>query len=137
MTKFLRRTYSRYSKLGKGRKKKQKWRRPTGRDNKIRERRKGYPARVGIGYKKGKDESKKIFKIDSLKDLENVKKNAVVILGKIGKKKKIEIAKKAKEKKIEISNLNIKKFLKKAEKKQKTKEKKEESTKENKKEKKK
>ena len=40
MVKFLRRTWSRYSKLGKRRKKKQVWRKPTGRDNKMREKRK-------------------------------------------------------------------------------------------------
>ena len=51
MPKFLRRISNRYSKLGKRRKKKQIWRRPTGRDNKMRERRKGYPARVSVGYK--------------------------------------------------------------------------------------
>jgi len=38
MKKFLRRTWSRYSKLGRKRKKKQKWRKPTGRDNKMREK---------------------------------------------------------------------------------------------------
>ena len=51
MVEFLRRVGSRFSKLGKGRKKKQKWRRPTGRDNKMREKRRGYPAVVKIGYK--------------------------------------------------------------------------------------
>ena len=48
--KFLRRTSSRYSKLGKGRKKKQIWRRPTGRHNKMRNKRNGYPVIVSIGY---------------------------------------------------------------------------------------
>jgi ribosomal protein L32E len=38
--KFLRRIWSRYSKLGKKRKKKQVWRKPRGRDNKMREKRK-------------------------------------------------------------------------------------------------
>ena len=131
--KFLRRTWSRYSKLGRKRKKKQVWRRPTGRDNKMREKRKGYPAVVSIGYKKAKDEHKKIVKINNLKDLDKIQKDEIIILGKMGKKKKIEIARKAKEKKIEISNLNIEKFLKSIEKKE-EKKKVEEKPKENKKE---
>jgi len=40
-----------------------------------------------------------------------IKKNEVVIIGKIGQKKKIEIAKIAKAKKIVIYNLNVEKFL--------------------------
>ena len=130
MTKFLRRTWSRYSKLGKRRKKKQVWRRPTGRDNKMREKRKGYPARVSIGYKKGKNEKKEIIRIDNQKNLAKIQKDEIVVLGKMGKKKKIEIVKKAREKKIKISNLNIEKFLKSVEKKnvkKKAEEKKEES----------
>ena len=111
MVKFLRRISSRYSKLGKRRKKKQVWRRPTGRDNKMRERRRGYPVRVSIGYKKG-EEIKKIV-ISNPKELEEIDKKAIIVVGNIGKKKKIEIAKKAKEMKIKLSNLNTNKFLEK------------------------
>jgi len=116
--KFLRRVWSRYSKLGKRRKKKQVWRKPKGRDNKMREKRKGYPAVVSIGYKKdaksrGKIQDKQIVIIMNIKDLEKIKKNQIAIIGKIGKKKKIEIAEKAKDKKIQVHNLNIEKFLKK------------------------
>ncbi len=121
MVKFLRRISNRYSKLGKRRKKKQIWRRPTGRDNKMRERRKGYPARVSIGYKSDKKDQKEIIVIKNVGELENIKKNVQVIVGNVGKKKKIEIVKKAKEKKIEIQNLNIKNFLKEVEKNKKTK----------------
>ncbi len=117
--KFLRRTSNRYSKLGKRRKKKQIWRRPTGRDNKMREKRKGYPAVVSIGYKTNKKEHQNIVNVENLKDLAKVQKNDVVIFGKMGKKKKIELAKKAKEMKIEISNLNVGKFLKEIEEKKK------------------
>jgi len=116
MVEFLRRVGSRFSKLGKGRKKKQKWRRPTGRDNKMREKRKGYPAVVKIGYKQDKKLSGAINEktpviIMNLNDLKKIKKNEVVIIGKIGQKKKIEIAKIAKAKKIVIYNLNVEKFL--------------------------
>ncbi len=116
--KFLRRTWSRYSKLGKRRKKKQVWRRPTGRDNKMREKRKGYPCVVSVGYKKdgkmvGTIEGKKPVIIENIKGLENVKKNELVIFGSVGKKKKMEIAKKAKQMKIQIYKTNINKFVEK------------------------
>lgn len=118
MVTFLRRTSNRYSRLGKKRKKKQVWRRPTGRDNKMREKRRGYPAVVSVGYKRSKkikgkikDKTPKIVK--NLKELEELKKDEIAVIGKIGTKKKVEIVKKAKEKGIEIYNVNIKKFLKK------------------------
>ena len=108
---FLRRTSNRYSKLGKGRKKKQIWRRPTGRDNKMREKRRGYPARVSIGYKK--TEKEKEIVIQNPKELEKVNKKSIIVVGNIGKKKKIEIVKKAKELKIQLSNINVNTFLEK------------------------
>ena len=115
--KFLRRVWTRHSKLGRKRKKKQIWRRPTGRDNKMREKRRGYPATVNIGYsteksERGKIEDRKPVIVNNIKELENVKNNEIAILSNIGKKKKIEIIKIAKEKKIKIYNLNIDKFLK-------------------------
>ena len=138
MAKFLRRTWNRYGKLGKKRKKKQVWRRPKGRDNKMREKRQGYPRVVSVGYKKTKSEKKNIRVIRNLRDLEKARKNEIIIMGNIGKKKKIEMAKKAKKMKIPVQNLNIEKFLKKSEKQKEKKEeiKKEEKTKEQRKEKK-
>jgi len=109
--KFLRRDSVRYSKLGK--KKKQKWKKPAGRDNKMREKRRGYPKVVSIGYKKEKKLRKSAVIVKNVKDLETMKKDNIIIIGKVGKKKKIEIAKKAKELKIKIRNLNVEKFLKK------------------------
>jgi len=132
--KFLRRDWNRNPKLGKGRKKKQVWRRPTGRDNKMREKRKGYPSIVSIGYKKSNEERNKIkdkapIKVFNIKELENVKKGQIVILGKMGKKKKKELATEIKKRGIEVANLNVNKFLKGFEKKtkQNTEEKKNES----------
>jgi large subunit ribosomal protein L32e len=110
---FLRRTWNRYSKLGKKRKKKQVWKRPTGRDNKMREKRRGYPAVVSIGYKKDKKSRKKILVIRNSKDLDSIKKDCIVVIGNVGKKKKIEILQKAKGKKIKFQNINAEKFLKK------------------------
>jgi large subunit ribosomal protein L32e len=114
--KFLRRKNKAYSKLGKGRKKKQIWRRPTGRDNKMREKRRGVPAVVSVGYKTAKKDVEKSVVIMNLNDLKNVKEGIKIIVGKIGNKKKVDIAKYAKEKKVELSNLNVEKFLKKIEK---------------------
>jgi len=110
MKKFLRRSWDRYSKLGKKRKKKQKWRNPKGRDNKMRERTKGHPKTVNTGYKT--PIKKKLVLINNVSELEKVK-GKKVMMRKIGKRKKIEIAKKAKEMKISIQNLNVEKFLKK------------------------
>lgn len=116
--KFIRRTWKKYSKLGRRRKNLQKWRRPTGRDNKMREKRKGRPQIVSIGFStnkktRGMIKEKKPIIVNNEKDLEKVGKNEIVILGKIGKKKKIQIVEKAKENKIEIYKVNIKKFIKK------------------------
>lgn len=129
MPKFLRHTSHKYSKLGLRRKKKQIWRRPTGRDNKMREQRRGKPALVAIGYstdkkQRGKINNKTPIIINHISQLQNVKKENIILLGKIGKKKKMEIAKKAKEMKLEIYKLNIDKFIKMNEKKAESKDKK-------------
>ena len=123
MTKdFIRRTANRYSKLGKRRKKKQVWRRPTGRDNKMRERIKGHPKVVSVGYKKNnKLIGKIIITVKNVRDLEGTKKQHVIKIGHIGRKKKIEIVKIMKERKLEAINLDVGKFLKKIEKENKTK----------------
>ncbi len=126
--KFLRRISNRYSKLGKRRKKKQIWRRPTGRDNKMRERRRGYPARVNIGYKNPEQEKNII--VNNVKELERIGKKDNIVVGNVGKKKKIEIVKKAKELNINLLNLNINKFLEKNKPKKKKEEPKKEKPKE-------
>lgn len=117
MPKFLRHTKHKYSKLGLRRKKKQVWRRPTGRDNKMREQRRGHPAIVSIGYStdkktKGNIMGKTPIIVRNVSDIQKIQKNQIALLGKIGKKNKIEIAKKAKELNVEIYKLNIEKFLK-------------------------
>jgi large subunit ribosomal protein L32e len=132
MPKFLRHTAHKYSKLGLRRKKKKIWRRPTGRDNKMREKRRGHPAVVSIGYSTAKKTRGNIMEktpvmVRNVQDLQRVQKNQIAMLSGIGKKKKIEIAKKAKELKIEIYMLNIEKFLKANEKKSKKEEKKTET----------
>ena len=134
MPKFVRHTSHKYSKLGLRRKKKQVWRRPTGRDNKMREKRKGKPAIVAIGYstnkkEKGKINNKTPVVVNNVRQLENIQKNQIVVLGRIGKKNKIEIAEKANELKIEIYKFNPQKYLKMNKKKDKKIEKKEKENK--------
>lgn len=125
--KFLRRDSARFSKFGKRRKKILGWRKPKGRDNKMREKRKGYAPVVSIGYSSDKDKINKIkektpIMINNVKDLEKLKKNSIGIVGNVGKKKKSEIAKRAKEMKVELYNLNPELTLKKIEKKENLKE---------------
>ena len=120
--KFIRRNWTKASRLGKGRKKKQVWRAPKGRHNKMRKKRKGYPIKVMVGFGQDKKErnlikNQKPVIVNNLKELEKIKHGEIAIVGKIGNKKRIEIAKKAKEKKIPIHNINVNKMLKKIEKK--------------------
>jgi len=118
MVNFLRKGWFRYSKLGRKRKNKQVWKRPSGRDNKMREKRRGYPAVVSVGYgtkkqERGLIDGRKPIKIMTMKDLTKIKKNEIGIFGKIGRKKMLKMAKLAEEKGIKIFNLNIKKLLRK------------------------
>jgi ribosomal protein L32E len=117
MPKFLRHTKHKYSKLGLRRRNKQVWRRPTGRDNKMREQRRGHPALVAIGYSTDKKERGKIDKrtpvmVRNVSEMSKIGKHQIAVLGNVGMKNKIEIAKKAKELKMDIYKMNIDKFLK-------------------------
>jgi len=117
--KFLRRDAKRFSKFGKGKGKKSSWKKPKGRDNKMREKKKGYPKIVSIGYKSPKKIRKEKFieiRINNINDLSKIKNDKVGFVGKVGKKKKVEIIKKAKGMKIKLKNFNINSFLKKNEK---------------------
>lgn len=121
MVKFLRRDASRFSKFGKGRGKKATWKKPKGRDNKMREKRRGYPAVVSIGYRsdkkaRGTIQEKTPVSVMNINDLKKIGKENIGVVGNVGKKKKIEIVKKAKEMKIELKNINVEAFLKKLDK---------------------
>ncbi len=110
--KFLRRDIGFHLRIGKKRRKKQVWRRPKGRDNKMRESRKGRPPLVSIGYKR-KREKKSAIIVHNLQDLEKIRQSHdPIILGKVGRKKKTEILRKASEMKLNFQNINIGKFLK-------------------------
>lgn len=114
MAKFLRTDYMRYSKLGKNRKKLQKWRKPKGRHNKMREHRFGYPRMPTIGHKNDKTERGKIgglvpIRVENMKELSKATKKNIIILARVGAKKKMEIMKKANEMGIPIQNVGGKK----------------------------
>jgi len=107
--KFLRSDTRRHLRLGKRRKKLQKWRRPRGRHSKIRRKRMGYPLKPSPGFKtslktSGLIQGLKPILVHNLKELEAANKNSIVIIARIGAKKKIEILKKAQELKIKIAN---------------------------------
>jgi len=114
--KFLRRDWQKRIKL-RNRRKKLKWRRPKGRDNQMRLKRKGYAPVVSIGYGTKKStrnliHGKKPVIIYNLNELLAVQADKMPILSAtLGAKKKIEIARKAIEKKIKILNFNPEKFL--------------------------
>ena len=114
MTIFLRRIYNRYHKLGKKKGKNRVWRKPKGRDNKMREKRRGYAPVVSVGYRKKKSEKEEIPVIRSINDISKISKGQKIILGNVGRKKKIELLKMMEEKGIIIKNINVKKFRKSA-----------------------
>ena len=104
--KFLRQDWMRHSKLGKNRKKLQRWRRPKGRHSKMRNKRVNYPKNPLIGYKsQRKSMPGKPLLIHNMSELLAAKKGAKVIIARIGARKKIELIKKAQEEGIAILNL--------------------------------
>jgi large subunit ribosomal protein L32e len=115
--KFLRTNVNQYSKLGVRRKKKQKYRKSKGRDNKIRLKMKGHLRNVAVGFrsaraKRGLITGLKPVLIHNVKELLKIKEGEIGIIARIGDKKRMEIAKIALEKNIKLENLNAKKFLK-------------------------
>jgi len=106
---FKRRDSVRYGKLGKS-SRKVKWRKPKGRDNKMRLSMKSYPKSVSIGFKSPKNKSGKINGLTTklvynLNDLKKLDKNIAIIIAKVGIKKKLEIIKEAEKNKIKIINI--------------------------------
>ena len=112
MTAFLRRIYNRYHKLGKKKGKNRVWRKPKGRDNKLRDKRRGYGPTVSVGYRQKESERGRFLVVRNVPELLKVSKGQEVVFGKVGKKKKIELVKLAGEKGIVVLNVNSKKFLK-------------------------
>jgi len=113
--KFSRRDSVRFSKLGKNRKNLQKWIKPKGRDNKMRLKMKGYPLHPTVGDKSKKSDYGKIdgltpVLVHNISELENLDKNSIVIIARVGKKKKMDIIKKADEMKLKIKNIRKEKI---------------------------
>lgn len=112
--KFLRSESARHMRIGKNRKKLQKWRKPRGKSDKVRLEKKNRPLKVKIGYRESKKTSGLIkglkpFLVKNLQDIEKINKENIAIIARIGAKKKIEIIKKLNEKKIMIFNVRDKK----------------------------
>ncbi len=110
---FVRQKSLKFSKLGKGRKKLQRWRKPKGRDSKMRLKMKGHPSAPTVGHKSSRKQAGlvhglKPVLVHNLKELEQAPKNSIVLLAKIGAKKKIEIIAEAEKKNIKILNLGRK-----------------------------
>ncbi len=120
---FLRRDWNKKSKLGRKRKKKQIWRKPKGRHNKLREKFRGKSKQPSIGYgsdriAKGKINGMRPIIVNNVQELldSRSKKDISVIISKtVGILKKIDIAKKAIELNIKIMNLDAEQFLNKIE----------------------
>lgn len=118
--KFLRGGYWEYSKLGLRRKKKLKYRRVDGIDNKVRLKMKGHLRNVNIGFRNNKQErgliqGKKAVLVHNLEELKKASKENTIIIARVGNKMKMEIAKYAISNNLRILNLNSKKFLDKIE----------------------
>ena len=97
------------------------WRKPKGMDNKMRLGLKGHRRGPAIGYGKPKYMKglvgglKKVL-VNNVKDLEKITENdGIIISSKIGLKKRITILNKIKQLKLKVLNIDIEKFLKKAE----------------------
>lgn len=109
--KFIRTDSSRFSKIGRNRRKLQKWRKAIGTHNKIRRKRRGYPRMPDVGYKTSKILAGKVkglypILVHNLKEMENVQKDSVaVISATVGARLKINLIKKAQEKNIKILNV--------------------------------
>ncbi len=107
MTQFVRTGTRRYKRLSKHRIK-QRWRKPRGRHNKLREKKKSRQRKVEIGYRteksgRGMINGKYPLFIRNLRDAEKITSGSlVIIMAKIGKRKRAEIVKKIEEKGGEI-----------------------------------
>ena len=106
---FLRKDWHKHIKLGKTVKKARKWRAAKGRQNKIRLGVKGHQARPKIGWgadtrTKGFVEGFEAVRVENMKELGVVKKGQGIIIGAVGKKKKMELIVEANKMKITILN---------------------------------
>lgn len=106
---FLRSDTARHIRLGKKSKKLQVWRRPRGRHNKIRRKRFGYPLQPGVGFATpkhlaGKINGKTPLLVHNLKELSKATKHNIIIMARIGARKKMDLLKKINEMNLELLN---------------------------------
>lgn len=114
---FQRTKFYAYVKLGSRQKSMRKYKRATGRHNKTRQKWRSRPPMVEIGYKNEKSgrglvNGKTPLWVYNLEDLKKASKDNMIIIGKIGRKNKLQIAKEIESRKLDAFNLNIKKFIK-------------------------
>ncbi len=107
--KFLRTDWHKKIRLGKGVKKNLKWHGAKGRQNKLRLNRKGRMQRPKVGWGaendvKGFVKGMEMVRVENVKEIEAVKKGQGIIIGKVGKKKRLDMIKKANELKVTILN---------------------------------
>lgn len=107
---FIRPDTCRFSRMGKNRRKLQKWRRVRGKSNKIRLNRRGYSSAPKVGFKTEKSKAGKVNGliprlIHNIDELRALGKNEAAILARIGARKKLELIREAEKSKIRILNL--------------------------------
>ena len=110
--KFLRTDWHKKIRLGRGVKKNQKWHGAKGRQNKFRLGRKGRAQRPKVGWgamndTKGYVSGMEAVRVENVKALEGLK-GVGIIVGNVGKKKRMEIIKKAEEMKLVVLNRYLK-----------------------------
>jgi len=111
MPKFRRQEWFRFRRLG------EKWRRPRGKDSKMRMGRSGKPAMPSVGYKSPKltrglhPSGLAEVMVSSLRDIEGVNssRQAVRITSSVGRRKREQILARAKELGIRVLNPEVKK----------------------------
>lgn len=104
-----------YVKLG--RRTKARYKRPTGRHNKSRQKWRSRPPMVEVGYKNQSNERNLVLGkmpvwVYNVRDIDKIGKDSIAIIAKIGKKNKLAVAKEMQKRKLAAANLNINKFLK-------------------------
>lgn len=90
---FIRGGYTQYSKLGLRRKKKLKYRKAKGGENKVRLKMKGHLRNVSVGFRSQKEKrgffsGLKPILVNNLEQLKKIQKDEIAILAKIGNKKR-------------------------------------------------
>lgn len=111
MNRFVRRSTLKYSRMGRGRPKLQRWRAAVGRHSKIRKNRFGYTKSPRIGFKSARTEAGRVngkmpLLVSNLHDLgKATKDHGIIIARAVGTKKKIELIKKATELHLPILNV--------------------------------